>query len=77
LFRDAGVCPILKPFFPHIPALSSVEFLGEMSDFLHSGALLPPHPSAHFSHKRRRRILGVLMPETEDDMQGLPKNPPL
>ena len=46
LFRDAGVCRILKPFFPHIPALSSVEFLGEMGDVLHSGALFAPHPPA-------------------------------
>ncbi len=35
--------------------------------------LIPPAP---FSHKGRRgRILGVLMPETEDDTQGLPKKP--
>ncbi len=33
------------------------------------------HP-APFSHKwRRGGILGVLMPETEDDTQGLPKKP--
>ncbi len=37
--------------------------------------LLPPHPPAPFSHKGRRGILGVLMPETEDGAQGLPQKP--
>jgi hypothetical protein len=46
-----------------------------MDDFLHSGALLPPHPPCPFSHKGKGGILGVLMPETEDDTQGLPKKP--
>jgi hypothetical protein len=32
--------------------------------------LIPPTP---FSHKGRRGSLGVLMPETEDGMQGLAK----
>jgi len=44
-----------------------------MSDFLHSSALLPLIPPSPFSHKGRRGSLGVLMPETTDDTQGLPK----
>lgn len=34
--------------------------------------LVPPAP---FFHKGEGGILGVLMPETEDDTQGLPKKP--
>ena len=52
---------------------SSVEFLGEMSDVLHSRALLPLIPPAPFSHKGRRGSLGVLMAETEDGTQALAK----
>jgi hypothetical protein len=54
-------------------ALSGVEFLGEMSGLLHSRARLPLIPLAPFSHKGRRGILGVLMPETKDGTQGLPQ----
>jgi hypothetical protein len=57
--------------------LSNVEFLGEMSDVLHSDALLPLIPPTPFSHKGRRGSLGILMPETEDGTQGSAKNPPL
>jgi len=62
---------------PLIPLLSSVEFLGKMSDVLHSGARLPLIPPAPFSHKGRRGSLGILMPETSDVTQELPKNLPL
>jgi hypothetical protein len=58
---------------PLIPLLSSVEFLGEMSDVLHSRAPLPLIPPAPFSHKGRRGRLGVLMAETGDGTQGLPR----
>gem|GEM_PF-1363860 len=51
--------------------LSNVEFLGEVSDVLHSRAPLPLIPPAPFSHKGRRGSLGVLMPETVDGTQGL------
>jgi len=54
-------------------ALSSVECLGEMSDVLHSRALLLLIPPTPFSHKGRRGSLGVLMPETGDGMQGRAK----
>ncbi len=54
--------------------LSNVEFLGEMSDVLHSDALLPLIPPAPFSHKGRRGSLGVLMPETGDGTQRFAKN---
>jgi hypothetical protein len=47
-----------------------------MNDFLHSGALLPPHPPCPLLPLwEKGGILGVLMPETEDDTQGLPKKP--
>jgi hypothetical protein len=49
--------------------------LGEISDFLPSGALLPLIPPAPFSHTGRRGSLGVLMPETGDVTQELPKKP--
>jgi hypothetical protein len=58
---------------PSSPLLSSVEFLGEMSDVLHSRAPLPLIPPAPFSHKGRRGRLGVLMAETGDGTQGLPR----
>ena len=61
---------------PLIPLLSRVEFLGEMSDVLHSRAPLPLIPPAPFSHTGRRGRLGVLMPETENGRQGLPQKPP-
>ena len=41
----------------------------------HSRALLPLIPPTPSSHKGRRGSLGVLMPETEDDTQGIPKKP--
>ena len=44
-----------------------------MSDFVHSGALLPLIPPAPFSHKGRRGSLSVLMPETRDVTQRLSK----
>ena len=47
-----------------------------MSDFVHSGALLPLIPPAPFSHKGRRGSLGVLMPETRDGTQRLSKKSP-
>jgi len=56
--------------------LSRVDFLGEMSDFVHSGALSPLIPPAPFSHKGRRGSLGVLMPETRDGTQRLSKKSP-
>ena len=56
------VCPLIPP----TPFLSRVDFLGEMSDFLLSGAPLPHIPPTPFSHKVRRGSWGVLKPETED-----------
>ena len=56
-----------------VPPLSSVEFLGEMSDVLRSRAPLPLIPPAPFSHNGRRGSLGVLMAETGDGTQGLAK----
>ena len=53
--------------------LPRVDFLGAMSDFLLSRALLPLIPPTPFSHKGRRGILGVLMAETGDGTQGLAK----
>jgi len=53
------------------PPLSRVEFLGEMSDVLHSYAPLPLIPPTPFSHKGRRGSLDVLMAETGDSTQGL------
>jgi hypothetical protein len=44
-----------------------------MRDVLHSCAPLPLIPPTPFSHKGRRGILGVLMPETGDGTQGLTK----
>ena len=63
------VCPLIPP----TPFLSSVEFLGEMSDVLHSHAPLPLIHPTPFSHKGRRGRLGVLMAETGDGTQGLAK----
>ena len=51
--------------------LSRVEFLGEMSDVLHSYAPLPLIPPTPFSHTGRRGSLDVLMAETGDSTQGL------
>ena len=65
----------LLPLIPPAPFLSRVDFLGEISDFLPSGALLPLIPPAPFSHTGRRGSLGVLMPETGDVTQELPKKP--
>jgi len=59
------------PLIPPSSFLSRVEFLGEMSDVLHSRAPLPLIPLALFSHKGRRGRLGVLMAETGDGTQGL------
>jgi|GEM_PF-1866975 len=59
---------------PREEKLSRADLLGKVSDFLHSQALLPLIPLAPFSHKGRRGILGVLMPETKDGMQGFPQN---
>jgi hypothetical protein len=42
---------------------------------LHSRARLPLIPLAPFSHKGRRGILGILIPETKDGTQGLPQKP--
>jgi hypothetical protein len=53
--------------------LSRVEFLGEMSDVLHSCAPLALIPPTPFSHKGRRGSLGALMAETGDGTQGLAK----
>jgi len=64
---------ILRTLCPFIPLLSSVEFLGEMSDVLHSRAPLPLIPPTPFSHKGRRGSLSVLMAETGDGTQGLAK----
>ena len=61
------------PRIPPTPFLSSVEFLGEVSDVLHSRALLLLIPSAPFSHKGRRGSLGVLMAKTEDGTPALAK----
>ena len=41
----------------------------------HITALLPLIPPAPFSHKGRRGSMGVLMPETRDGTQQLPKKP--
>jgi hypothetical protein len=49
--------------------LSNVEFLGEVSDVLHSRAPLPLIPPAPFSHKGRRGSLGVLMAEMGNGTQ--------
>ena len=59
-----------------IPQLARVEFLGEMSNVLHSRAPLPLIPPTPFSHTGRRGSLGVLMAETGDGTQGLAKKPP-
>jgi hypothetical protein len=64
---------ILRTLCPFIPLLSSVEFLGEMSDVLHSRTPLPLIPPTPFSHKGRRGSLSVLMAETGDGTQGLAK----
>ena len=56
------VCPLIPP----TPFLSRVDFLGEMSDFLLSGAPLPHIPPTPISHKVRRGSWGVLKPVTED-----------
>ena len=53
--------------------LSRVEFLGEMSDVLHSCAPLALIPPTPFSHKGSRGSLGALMAETRDGTQGLAK----
>ncbi len=53
--------------------LSRGEFLGEMSDVLHSRAPLALIPPTPFSHKGRRGSLGVLMAETGNSTQGLAK----
>jgi len=53
-----------------------VDFLGEMRDFLHSGALLPFIPPTPFSHKVEKGELGVLMPETGDGAQSFQKTCP-
>jgi hypothetical protein len=57
---------------PRGEKLSRADLLGKVSDFLHSQALLPLIPLAPFSHKGRRGILGVLMPETKDGTQRRP-----
>jgi hypothetical protein len=49
--------------------------LGEMRDVLHSGALLPLIPPAPLLPQGEKGELGVLMPETGDGTQGLPKKP--
>jgi hypothetical protein len=51
--------------------------LGSNARFAAFLRLLPLIPPAPFSHTERRGRLGVLMPETEDGMQGFPKNLPL
>ena len=66
-------CPIRCVGMLRRGILSRVDFLGEISDFLHSGARLPLIPPAPFSHKGRRGSLGILMPETSEGTQGLPK----
>jgi hypothetical protein len=53
--------------------LSSVEFLGEISDVLHSHAPLPLIPPTPFSHEGRWESLGILMAEMGDGTQGLAK----
>jgi hypothetical protein len=69
------VCYLYVDSAPPPLSFSRVEFLGEMSDVLHSCALLPLIPPAPFSHKGRRGSLGVLMAETGDGAQGLAKKP--
>ena len=71
-WEQCAVCCIPR-LLPLIPLLSRVEFLGEMSDVLHSRAPLPLIPPAPFSHTGRRGRLGVLMAETGDGTQGLAK----
>jgi len=62
---------------PLTPLLARVEFLGEMSNVLHSRAPLPLIPPTPFSHKGRRGSLGVLTAEMGDGAQGLAKKPTL
>ena len=52
--------------------LSRVEFLGEMSDVLHSCAPLALIPPTPFSHEERRGSLGVLKPETYEGQEYKP-----
>ena len=54
--------------------LARVEFLGEMSNVLHSRAPLPLIPPTPFSHKGRRGILGILKHKTREGTQGFLKN---
>jgi hypothetical protein len=67
--------PVFVPILRCLP--SRVAFLGAMSDFLLSRALLPLIPPTPFSHKGRRGLLGVLMAETKDGTQGLKKPTPV
>jgi len=60
---------------PRGVALSEVKFLGEMSSFSHSRAILLLIPPTPFSHNGRRGSPGVVMPETGDGTQGFPKKP--
>jgi len=77
--RSCGLKPSLSAWKPlrgwcvRHPSLCRSQFLGEMSDVLHSHAPLPLIPPAPFSHKGRRGSLGILMAETGDGTQGLAK----
>jgi len=66
-------CPRRRDEGGALSLLSRVEFLGEMSDVLHSRAPLPLIPPTPFSPCGRRGSLGVLMAETGDGTQGLAK----
>jgi len=60
--RDAdGDCAAAARGCSASPLLARVEFLGEMSNVLHSRAPLPLIPPAPCSHTGRRGRLGVLM----------------
>ena len=71
--KNAGVRPTVVHHPGSGSSLSRVEFLGEMSDVLHSRAPLALIPPTPFSHKGRRGSLIVLMAETGDGTQGLAK----
>ena len=75
-------CPSLPGFTRVAPACRCSRilalkggFLGRDERFFAFRCVFAPHPPAPFSHTGRRGILGVLMPGTEDNTQGLPQKP--
>ena len=75
-------CPSLPGFTRVAPACRCSRilalkggFLGRDERFFAFRCVFAPHPPAPFSHKERRGILGVLMPETGDGTQGPAQKP--